>query len=205
MHTAPSSAPFSIYTSATGSSKAPTACGMAWPGTFARMHPTHHLTLVYLLTCACRLCEILLGIISACMPSAAYGFRHKDSVYHRILHPSQYFGSRQYASKQYNSKQYHSSVSKPVTPQGFAIADAEELIPRASQTQIRCETSVEVSSSECDAEEKAEAEAREERPWEEAKDVELAVLQPAHLVAPHKLQRRVSVNDVEVQRVLTRR
>jgi hypothetical protein len=137
------------------------------------------------------------------MPSAAYGFRHKDSVYNRILHPSQYFGSRQYASKQYNSRQYHSSISKPVTPQGFAIADAEELIPRASRTQIRCETSVEVSSSECDAEEKVEA--REEQPWEEAKDVELAILQPAHLAAPHKLQRRVSVNDVEVQRVLTRR
>jgi hypothetical protein len=199
----PSSAPSSTYTSANGSSQAPTAYGMAWPATSARMYHTHYLKLVYSLTCACRLCEILLGITSACLPSAAYGFRHKDSVYHRILHPSQYFGSRQYASKQYNSRQYHSSISKPVTPQGFAIADAEELIPRASRTQIRCETSVEVSSSECDAEEKMEA--REEQPWEEAKDVELAVLEPAHLAAPHKLQRRVSVNDVEVQRVMSRR
>lgn len=60
-----------------------------------------------------------------------------------------------------------------------------------------------MSSSECDAEEKMEA--REEQPWEEAKDVELAVLEPAHLAAPLKLQRRVSVNDVEVQRVMSRR
>ena len=75
------------------------------------------------------------------------------------------------------------------------IADAEELIPRRFRTQIHCETSVDVSSED---EEKVEA--RDEQPWEEAQDTELAVLQPVHLATPSKLQRRVSVNDVEVQR-----
>ncbi|KAF3009931.1 hypothetical protein E8E13_011044 [Curvularia kusanoi] len=133
----------------------------------------------------CSLSEIFLGITCACLPSAAYGFRHEGSVYHRVLRPSHYS-----ASKRYSSKQYHSSISKPISHNGFKNVDAELLI---SQRTIRRETYVEVSSTEQEANHEAEMIRQEHWEGKKEQNVELATLQPVHLAVPDKLHRRASV------------
>lgn len=124
---------------------------------------------VFLLNGIIRLCEILLGIICACLPAAAYGFRHEGSIHHRLLHRSHYT-----ASKQYNSKQYHSSISKPASNPRLGTADGESLI---SRSRIRCSTYVEILNEG----KETDGVGHENRSTEE--DVELTALPQVHLKA----------------------
>lgn len=81
---------------------------------------------------------MVLGITCACLPTAAYGFRHKGSVYHKIFHPSQYVATKQGNSITYALTSRH----------GPGAADAESL---NSRSRIRCTTRVEISTTESES------------------------------------------------------
>lgn len=125
-----------------------------------------------------RLCEVLLGITCACLPSAAYGFRQKGTVYHRALHPSLYLNSKQLSSTMLSS----STRQRPVT------ADAELEL---SRSRIRRTTYVEISTSEPERAKTMPSPIEEERANEHMRNaVELGTLEPAHLATPDAVYRR---------------
>lgn len=166
---------FSISTTDTSSSVALIPCGTVCLAASSRTFAGHQILCGNALTQNGSLCEILLGITCACLPAAAYGFRHKGSVHLRWLSPSHYNTSKQRDSTMY-----------PQTPrQRTETADAESL---NSRSRIRCTTCVEISTSDPESDldgKKAPSsieELCEER--QEDKAMELNALEPLHVTVP---------------------